>query len=77
MLECYGRVTQAKEHNCQFKESFVCDGSHLPLMIIFDVNIVISPMNIEFGEVTSILQLVYEVRDEREGYTSQVVCSFR
>ena len=36
-------------------------------MAILDVNAVISPANIEFCEVTSIFQLVYKVRDKREG----------
>src|SRR6266404_5234096 len=31
-----------------------------------DTNVVVSPMNVELGEVAGIMQLVNEVRDERE-----------
>ena len=65
-LEYSGGVTQTKEHDCWFEKSFVCDKSHLPLMTIFDVDIVVPLLNIEFSEVASIFQLVHEVRDERE-----------
>ena len=42
------------------------DEGCLPLVAIFDVNIVIPPSNIKLGEMASIFQLVHEVRDERE-----------
>ena len=44
----------------------MCDKSCFPLVAIFDVDIVIPPANIKFGEVASIFQLVHKVRDERE-----------
>src|SRR5882757_3386579 len=31
-----------------------------------DTNVIVSPMNVELGEVVGIMQLVNEVRDERE-----------
>ena len=66
-LEYGGGVVKAKEHDCQFEESFVCDEGCLPLMAIFNADIIVPPLNIEFGEMMSIFQLVYEVRYEREG----------
>ena len=66
-LECGGGVAKTKEHNGQFKESFVGDKGCFPLVTIFDTDVVISLVNIEFGEVVSVFQLVHEVRDEREG----------
>ena len=43
------------------------DEGRFPLVAILDMDVVISPMNIEFGEVVSVFQLVHEVRDERKG----------
>ena len=42
------------------------DEGHFPLVTIFDMDIVVSPMNVKLGEVVNIFQLVHEVRDERE-----------
>ena len=64
MLECGGGVAEAEEHDGRCKESFVSNEDYLPLVSIFDLNVVIPPMNVEFGEVTSIFQLVYKVGDE-------------
>ena len=54
LLECSRGIKKAKEHDGRFKESFVCDESHLPLMTIFDLYIVISLVNVELSEVMSI-----------------------
>ena len=43
------------------------DEGCFPLVTIFDVDIVVPPMNIEFSEVVSIFQLVHEVGDEGKG----------
>ena len=66
-LECSRGVAKAKEHDSGFKGSFVGDEGSLPLVTIFDADIVVPPMNIKLGEVASVFQLVHEVRDEREG----------
>ena len=50
------------------------DEGRLPLVAIFDTDIVISPMNIKLGEVASIFQLVHEVGNEREGVISTKLC---
>ena len=66
-LECGRGVAKAKEHDCQFEESFVRDEGRLPLVAIFDADIVVPPTNIEFGEVASVFQLVHEVGDKGKG----------
>ena len=43
------------------------DEGCFPLVAIFDMDIVVSSMNIELGEVVSIFQLVHKVRYEGEG----------
>ena len=66
-LECSGRVAETKEHDSRFKESFVSNEGHFLLMTVFDVDIIVPPMNVEFGEVVSDFQLVDKVGDERKG----------
>ena len=66
LLECGRGVAKAEEHDSRFKESFVGDEGRLPLVTIFDMNIVIPSMNIKLSEVASIFQLVHEIRDERK-----------
>ena len=66
-LECGGGVAKTKEHDSGFKESLVGDEGCLPLMTIFDVDIVVPPSNIKLSEVVSIFQLVHEVGDEGKG----------
>ena len=67
LLECSRGVAKAKEHDGGFKESFVSNEGRLPLVTIFDADVVVPPVNIELSEVASVFQLVHEVRDEREG----------
>ena len=43
------------------------DEGRLPLVAVFDVDVVVSPTNVKLSEVASIFQLVHEVRDEGKG----------
>ena len=43
------------------------DKGCLPLMAIFDLHIVVSPTNVEFGEDFGISQFVDKIRDEGKG----------
>ena len=45
----------------------MCDEGRLPLVAVFDTDIIVSPMNVELSEVASVLQLVHKVGDERKG----------
>ena len=66
LLECCGRVGEPKEHYCWFEEAFVCDEGGLPLVAVFDANIVIAPADVKFGEEFGVLELVNEVQDKWE-----------
>ena len=66
-LEYGGGITETKEHNSGFEESFVGDEGGFSLVTVFDTDIVVPPMNIELGEMSSVFQLVHEVGDEGEG----------
>ena len=64
----HGRgITKTKEHHSWLKESFVGNEGCFPLMTILDTDVVVSPMNVELGEVVSIFQLVHKIGDERKG----------
>ena len=41
--------------------------SCLPLVTIFDSHVVVSPVNIEFGENIGVSQFIYKIREERKG----------
>ena len=49
-LERCGGVGESKERYCWFKEAFVRDKGGLPLVAVFDVDVVIAPADIKFGE---------------------------
>ena len=59
-------VGELEEHDQWFEEPLVGLEGHLPLGSLGDVHIVVSPPDIELGEVLGTLELVYELRDERD-----------
>ena len=66
-LESGWRVVETEEHDGRFEEPLVHDEACFPLVAILDVDVVVSSMNIEFGEVMSVFQLFYKIRDEEKG----------
>ena len=46
---CWG-ISKSKEHHSWFEEAFMCDEGSLPLVTIFDANIVVSPVDVKLGE---------------------------
>ena len=50
MLKGGRGVGETKEHDCRFEENFVGDEGSFPLVSILDMNIVVSPLYIEFGK---------------------------
>ena len=49
-LECGRRICQPKEHDRWLEESFWCEKGGFPFIAWFDMNVVISPPDIELGE---------------------------
>ena len=45
-----GGVTEPKEHDSGFKKSHRGNEGSLPLILLLDANVVISPATVEFGE---------------------------
>ena len=50
-LESGWSVAKAKEHNCLFNQAKRGDEGCLPLVQFLDVNVVVSSLNVKFGEV--------------------------
>ena len=60
-------IDMTKEHYSWFKESFIGDESGLLLVSVFDMDIVIPPADVKFGENLCSLEFINEIRDEWEG----------
>src|SRR5882724_4452632 len=50
-LECCWAVSETKEHDKRFKQASVCPKGHFPLVSILDSHVVVSPSDVQFGEV--------------------------
>src|SRR5882724_7341998 len=50
-LECRWAVSETKEHGKKFEQASVCPKGHLPLVSILDSHVVVSPSDVQFGEV--------------------------
>ena len=59
-----GRVGYAEEHDSGFVNSSVGNEGGLPLVTIFDLDIVISPLHIKLGKDLGVFELVDEVGDQ-------------
>ena len=65
-LEGGGSIAEPKEHDGGFKESHGGNESGLPLVFLSDVNVVIFPTNVKFGEQGGFFHVVDEFRDQGE-----------
>lgn len=59
-------IGETKEHYSGFKKSTVHPERSFLLISFLDLDIVVSPANIKFGEILGALELVNEFRDEGE-----------
>ncbi|KIJ09341.1 hypothetical protein PAXINDRAFT_87570, partial [Paxillus involutus ATCC 200175] len=66
-LECWRGVAKSKEHDVRFKESMGRDKRRFPTITWFDLNVVVSPSDIEFRKDLRSFEFIYEVGDERKG----------
>ena len=65
-LEGGGGITESKEHDSGFEESYGGDERSFPLVFLPDMNVVISPADVELGEQGGFLHVINEFRDEGE-----------
>ena len=64
VLESGGGIGEAEEHYSGLEESLMGDEGSFPLMSIFDLDILISPLDVKLGEDFCPLEFIDEVRDE-------------
>ena len=63
-LESGGGIGETKEHYCRFKESFMGNEGSFPLMPVFDLDIIVFPLDVKLGEDFRPLEFINEVRNE-------------
>ena len=59
-----GEIGETEEHHSGFKESLMGDEGSFPLMSIFDLDIIVSPSDVELGEDFRPLEFIDEVRNK-------------
>ena len=65
-LEHGGSIAESEEHDNGFEESHGGDESHFPLVLFPDVNVVISPTNVELGEQGGFFHVINEFGNQGE-----------
>lgn len=65
MLEGSQGVSYTKEHYHRFEKTTVGNEDGFPLITIFNVDIVIPPMDIKFSEDLGVLKAVNKIGDKR------------
>ena len=63
-LECRWGAAKPEKHYCWFEQSKRCDEGSLPLITLFDSNVIISPSYIKLGEERELAEIVNEVRNK-------------
>ncbi|KAG5350317.1 hypothetical protein C0989_011629 [Termitomyces sp. Mn162] len=71
-LEGGGAIGESKEHNEQLKQSPVGLEGSLPLISFLNMHIVVTPLDVQFSEVSHSLEVVDELGDEWEGFDGMV-----
>ena len=63
-LESWWGATKSEKHHRQFKYSKRCDEGSLPLITLFDLNVIIPPPYVKLGEERELAKIVNKVGDE-------------
>ena len=66
-LKGYGRVCKPKKHDLGFKQSLISSKGCFPFVPCLDMDVGVSPANIELGEISSLAEVVDDVRHQWEG----------
>ena len=64
-LKSAGRIAESKEHDGWFEKSKRGDECSFPLIFLPNMDVVVTPANVEFSEVGGILHVVNKFRDKR------------
>ena len=65
-LECGGSIAESEEHDGGFEQFHGGDEGRFPLVLFSDANVVISPMNVKFGEQGGFFHVIDEFGDQGE-----------
>ena len=68
-LEGRGRVHEAEEHHQGFIQPPVSYKGGFPLVTGFDLDVVVSPSDIELGEERGTAEFIHHLGDQRQGVT--------
>ena len=63
-LRCGGSIAKSEEHDSGFEESHGSDEGSFPLILFPNVDVVVSPTNVELGEQGGLLHVINEFWDE-------------
>ena len=74
VLEGGRGITETEEHYGWFKESLMSDEGGFPLMSILDLDIIVPPLDIKFGEDFAPWSLSTRLEMSGRGYVSWTVC---
>ena len=66
-LKGWWSIAKTKEHDSGFVETKRSDEHCLPLILLFDMNIVVAPMDVELGKQGGLLHVINQFRNEGEG----------
>ena len=64
-LKSAGGIAESEEHDGWFKKSKRGDEHSLPLIFLMNMDVVVTPVNVEFSEVGGILHVINKFRDKR------------
>ena len=76
-LESGRSVAEPKEHDSGFKESKGGDERSLPLIFFLNVNVIESPLDVEFGKNCGVFHVIDEFWIRDKGYVLRMVWEFR
>src|SRR6266702_3594557 len=66
-LECCWGVSEAKVHDCGFKEPIACFEGHFVFISFMNTDIIVPPLDIKFCVNVGIAQVTNEVQDTHNG----------
>ena len=65
-LKSAGGIAESEEHDSWFKKSKRGDEHSFPLIFLTNADIVVTPANVEFSEVSGVLHVINKFRDKRQ-----------
>ena len=64
-LKNAGGIAESEEHNSWFKKFKRDDECSFPLIFLMNTDVVVTPANVKFSEVSGVLHAINKFRDKR------------